>query len=206
MTILLEFPLSIVQWAHLTRLQPPWDAMEMERMIAYTPSDGAFIGCGRCLIGLAFNAQIHDVIAANSTIVDDNVPSPQCNGTPFLNLKAFFRCFVIAAAGLLKIIFVNLHLVGLLKTLGSTINWDDEMPGTGFANNWKYISQNDSIYGFGNCFERWLALTENNDKQKKNLPLGLVFHGKVMRHSDVFGQFWQPTFERNETHRFVSFR
>lgn len=33
MAILLEFPLSIVQWAHLTRFQPTWNAMEMECML-----------------------------------------------------------------------------------------------------------------------------------------------------------------------------
>lgn len=109
MAIFLEFPLTIVQRAHLTRFQPSRDAVEMERMITNAPGNGTFLTGGRCLIGLTFDAQVHDVITTNGTVVHHNVPGPQSDGAPFLNLKAFLRCFVVAAAGLLEIILVDLH-------------------------------------------------------------------------------------------------
>lgn len=47
--------------------------MEVESMITNTPSHGAFFTGGRSLIGLTLDAQVHDVIAANGAIVNDNV-------------------------------------------------------------------------------------------------------------------------------------
>lgn len=41
--------------------------------VANTPSNSAFLTCGAGLICLAFDAEIHDVITTNSTVVDDNI-------------------------------------------------------------------------------------------------------------------------------------
>lgn len=71
--IFLEVPLAIVQWAHLTRLQPTWDAMEVKGVIAYAPGDGALLACGRCLIRLAFDTEVHDVVATNGAIVNNDI-------------------------------------------------------------------------------------------------------------------------------------
>ena len=39
------------------------------------------------LIGLALDAEVHDVVAADGAVVDHDVPSPQRNGVPLLHLE-----------------------------------------------------------------------------------------------------------------------
>lgn len=55
---------------------------KLKTHIADTPSDGAFLGSGTSLVGLAVDAQVHDVVAADGAVVHDNVPSPESNGVP----------------------------------------------------------------------------------------------------------------------------
>lgn len=98
--------------------------MEMESMIANAPCNGTFLASGRCLIRLAFDAQVHDVIAANGTIINDNVPGPQSDRTPFLYLETFLRCFVVAATWLFKIVLVDLH-VSFVCSIQTTQSWND---------------------------------------------------------------------------------
>jgi len=74
--VLLEVPLAVVQRAHLTRFEPARDAVKVERMIAHAPCHRAFLVRGRLLIRLTLDAQIHDVIATDGTVVDDYVPRP----------------------------------------------------------------------------------------------------------------------------------
>jgi hypothetical protein len=50
--------------------------------IADTPGDGALFARGRRLVGLALNAQVHDVVTADGAVVDDNVPGPESYGVP----------------------------------------------------------------------------------------------------------------------------
>jgi hypothetical protein len=76
-TILLEFPVSVVEWADLTRLQPSRNAVKMERVIANTPSHSTLLTSGRRLIRLTFDAKVHDVVPADSAVVDNNIPSPK---------------------------------------------------------------------------------------------------------------------------------
>lgn len=52
-------------------------------MVAHAPRDRALFGRRQYLIGLTLDTQIHDVIAANGTIVDDYVPGPQRHSVPF---------------------------------------------------------------------------------------------------------------------------
>lgn len=72
-TVLLEIPLTIVQRADLAGLQPTGNAVEVERMVADAPGHGALLAGGRCLVGLALDAQVHDVVAANGAIVHHDV-------------------------------------------------------------------------------------------------------------------------------------
>ena len=50
--------------------------------IADTPGDCAFLRSGRCLVGLAVDAKIHDMVTANGAVVDDDVPCPEGNRIP----------------------------------------------------------------------------------------------------------------------------
>lgn len=40
------------------------------------------------MVGLTLDAEIHDVVSADSTVVDDDVPRPQGNGIPLLDLES----------------------------------------------------------------------------------------------------------------------
>jgi len=86
--VLLELPVSVVQRADLASLEPTRDAMEMEGVIADAPGYGAFLAGSRCLVGLAVNAQVHDVVTANGTVVDNNIPGPESDGIPLLDFEA----------------------------------------------------------------------------------------------------------------------
>jgi len=61
--------------------------MEVEGMIADSPCYGALLAGGRSLVCLTFDTEVHNVVSADGTVVDDNVPSPQSDGIPLLNLK-----------------------------------------------------------------------------------------------------------------------
>ena len=61
--------------------------MEVKSVVAHSPSDSALLGCGGGLIGLALDAEVHDVVAADGAVVDDNVPGPEGDGVPLLHLE-----------------------------------------------------------------------------------------------------------------------
>jgi hypothetical protein len=58
--------------------------MQTERRtyVADTPGDGALLAGGGRLVGLAFNAQVHNMVTANGAVVDDDVPRPESDGVP----------------------------------------------------------------------------------------------------------------------------
>ena len=59
----------------------------MEGVVAHAPCDGALLGGGGGLVGLALDAQVHDVVPADGAVVNHNVPSPQGDGVPLLHLE-----------------------------------------------------------------------------------------------------------------------
>jgi len=61
--------------------------VEVERVVADTPGDCAFFRCGRSLVSLAVDAKVHDVVAANGAVVDDDVPRPEGDRIPLFHLK-----------------------------------------------------------------------------------------------------------------------
>eukprot|EP00389_Voromonas_pontica_P000734 GDKH01001092.1.p3 GENE.GDKH01001092.1~~GDKH01001092.1.p3 ORF type:complete len:83 (+),score=8.88 GDKH01001092.1:311-559(+) len=61
--------------------------MEMERMIAHSPGNSAFLGSLGTLVRLALDAQVHNVVTANGAVVHDNVPTPKSDRTPLLYFK-----------------------------------------------------------------------------------------------------------------------
>ena len=46
-------------------------------MVADTPCYRALLRCRGCLVGLAFYAQVHDVVAADGAVVHHDVPGPE---------------------------------------------------------------------------------------------------------------------------------
>lgn len=59
----------------------------MEGMVADAPSNSAFLARSGCLIRLALDTEIHDVVSANGTVINDNIPSPERDGIPLLDLE-----------------------------------------------------------------------------------------------------------------------
>ena len=39
------------------------------------------------MVGLAFDAEVHDVVTANGAVVDDDVPSPESDCVPLSNVS-----------------------------------------------------------------------------------------------------------------------
>jgi len=64
--------------------------VEVERVITDSPGYSAFLARCRSLVCLTFDTQIHDVISADSTVVNDDIPSPQSDRVPLLDFKPFF--------------------------------------------------------------------------------------------------------------------
>jgi len=56
-------------------------------MAALPPADGAVLGRGSVLAGLAVDADVHDVVAADGAELDLDVPRPERHGRPLLDLE-----------------------------------------------------------------------------------------------------------------------
>lgn len=105
-------------------LQPAGNAVEVKCVIADTPRHGALLGRRRSLVGLTLDAKVHDVVAANGAVVDDNVPGPESDGIPLLDFELLLALSSTLAAcldglGLRRrsgrVGHVNISHVGLLE-------------------------------------------------------------------------------------------
>lgn len=61
--------------------------MEVKGVVARAPRDGTLPCTIRLLVGLTFNAKIHDVVSANRASIHLDVPRPQSNGVPLFDFK-----------------------------------------------------------------------------------------------------------------------
>lgn len=74
--------------------------MEVECMVADTPGHSAFFAGSRCLVRLTFDAQIHNVITADGTVIDHDIPSPKGYSVPLLDLKLLLALDTLAVGAL----------------------------------------------------------------------------------------------------------
>ena len=91
----------------------PGDAVEVECVVAHSPCNGALLRCGWGLVGLALDAQVHDVVPADGAVVHNDVPCPQGNSVPFLNLKPVVE----------KSIRLRYSLIRTILKKNSTLRW-----------------------------------------------------------------------------------
>lgn len=112
-TVLLEFPISVVKWANLASLQPTGDTMKMESVVTNSPGYSALLTCGRSLVCLTFDAKIHNVISADSAVINNNVPCPQSYRVPLLHLEALFAFRTFTTPCLLKTVLLSCSWWGI---------------------------------------------------------------------------------------------
>ena len=80
-------------------------------MVAHPPGHGALLTGGTSLVGLALDAQVHDVVPADGTVVHHYVPGPQSHSVPLLHLEPFLV--------LLKIIIIILIQSAVVTSLAA---------------------------------------------------------------------------------------
>ena len=61
--------------------------MEMESVVAGTPSLCALFRSVSNLLRLALDARLHDVVSADGAVVDVDVPGPESDGVPFFDFE-----------------------------------------------------------------------------------------------------------------------
>lgn len=95
-SLLLKLPLTIVQRADLASLQPPRNAVLVERVlidmirliallyVARSPSHRTLFTCA-LRVRLAFNAQVHNMVPTNGAVVHGNIPRPESYRIPLRN-------------------------------------------------------------------------------------------------------------------------
>eukprot|EP00954_Amorphochlora_amoebiformis_P027718 1387309-Amorphochlora_amoeboformis.AAC.1 len=88
MPISLTLPLLLVKRTYTSRLEPSFNAVEVECVLTNPPGDRA-VGRGAALVRLALDAQLHEKVAADRARVDLNIPAPHGNGIPFFEFYPF---------------------------------------------------------------------------------------------------------------------
>lgn len=59
-----------------------FDHVSSQTHVADTPGNRALLARRRRLVRLAFDAEVHDVVAANGAVVDDDIPCPESYSIP----------------------------------------------------------------------------------------------------------------------------
>ena len=66
--------------------------MEVEGVVADTPSLIALLSIGY-LVSLTVDAGLHDMVPADGTVVNVDVPGPECHSVPFFDFEPLGRCY-----------------------------------------------------------------------------------------------------------------
>jgi len=74
--ILLELPVPVIKRTDLTGFQPAGNTMKVESVITDAPGDGTLLTDGTGLVRLTLDAEVHDVVTADGTVLDDDIPRP----------------------------------------------------------------------------------------------------------------------------------
>ena len=73
MTVTSEFPVFVVERANVPGFEPSGDAVEVVGVVACAPGDVAFLSGGRDLVCLALDTELHDVVPADSAVINLDV-------------------------------------------------------------------------------------------------------------------------------------
>lgn len=96
--VLLEFPLSVVQRTHLPCFEPAGDAVEVKSMVTDSPCNSALFRSSGRLVSLTFYAKIHNVVPADGTVINHNIPGPEGYCIPLFHFKALLARAAVGAA------------------------------------------------------------------------------------------------------------
>ena len=66
--------------------------MEVEGVIAHTPGLVTFFLAVGDLVSLTVYTGLHDMVTADSAVIDMDVPGPESDGVPFFNFESFRWC------------------------------------------------------------------------------------------------------------------
>jgi len=88
--------------------------MEVEGVITDPPSCITLFRRSGNLVGLAIDAEVHDVVTADGTVVDNDVPCPQRYGVPLLDLESLLPILLslVLILGPGGWCVINVHVVG----------------------------------------------------------------------------------------------
>ena len=93
LTVAIEVPLLIVKGAHGSSFEPARYAMEVEGVIAHSPSLITFLFRVGDLVGLTVDTGLHDMVSADGTVIDVDIPGPECHSIPFFDFESFLYGF-----------------------------------------------------------------------------------------------------------------
>jgi len=108
--VLLQLPFTVIQRADVSRLQPARNAMEVEGVVADSPCGVTLLTCGRHLVSLAIDAEIHDVVPADGAVVHDDIPSPESDSVPLLHFEARLPSLAARLAFVGGRVNINVHI------------------------------------------------------------------------------------------------
>lgn len=61
-----------------------------ETHVTDSPCNSALFTCGGRLVGLALDAEVHDVVTANGAVVDNDIPTPEGYRVPLQLVSMVF--------------------------------------------------------------------------------------------------------------------